>query len=180
MVLVFGIVLDIFLIILSLLVQYALSKSSLVTVQNVTLLGPQVILGLPGLSRDGGASVLLDGKIIWLFDDTQILSETGQLELFVSNTASYSDQPNDNITLLQNFGIPAEQSSTQQQQKTVQNQATVENGGWVPFIHSEAALNEVDPGKERIAICESSTARYVTANHCFRSKVTCPLSRTQH
>ena len=39
-------------------------------------------------------------------------------------------------------------------------------------MHSEAALNEVDPGKERIAICESSAARSIRANHFLRFQET--------
>ena len=123
------------------LVQITLSETSLVTVKNVTLLGPQVNPGLPGLSRDGGASVLLDGKVIWLFDDTQVLSGTGQLELFLSNTASYSYDPNKNITVLQDFGTPVAQKYMLSEQKSVQNQNTLKKW-WVGAVHAQRGSSE--------------------------------------
>jgi hypothetical protein len=32
----------------------------------------QVSSQLSGLSQDGGASVLLNGRLVWLFDDTEV------------------------------------------------------------------------------------------------------------
>lgn len=60
-----------------------------------------------GWRQMGVAGVLLNDRMIWLFDGTQIISKDNELITFVSNTAAYSHTPKANVTLLQNFDIVA-------------------------------------------------------------------------
>ena len=127
---------------------------SRIHVKNITYLGPQINPELPGLSRDGGASVLLNDHVVWLFDDTQITSNTSELLFFVSNTAAYSHAPDRNLALLQDFGIPvpARLSGTGDVQ-TLTVDESLSAGGWIPFTKDELSFNGQDPGKARVAIC---------------------------
>jgi hypothetical protein len=133
----------------------ALQSLSKIHVKNISYLGPQISPRLSGLSRDGGASVLLNDHVIWLFDDTELISKDDELLLFVSNTAAYSHAPEGNLTLLQNFGIyeQGEQSSSQSA-RAITVDKSLSAGGWIPFAEDELAFNRQDPGRERVAICE--------------------------
>jgi hypothetical protein len=71
--------------------------------KNVFYLGQQISPQLPGLSRDSRASVLLNGRLVWLFDDTEVTSKDDELPILMSNAAAYSHAPKGNIILL--FGI---------------------------------------------------------------------------
>ena len=125
------------------------------SISNTTYLGPLHSPDVTGLSRDGGASVLLDGRIIWIFDDTECLSETGQQIGFVSNSASYNLDPNGNITNLQDFGIvKAGKNGRSQYEYAIRAGGNAGKGGWIPFKHPDLEFNEKLPGKARIAICE--------------------------
>ena len=53
------------LLVISLFLSIALS-TSLVSVKNVTFLGPQLSPDVEDVSRDGGYSVLVNGNIVWL------------------------------------------------------------------------------------------------------------------
>lgn len=124
-------------------------------IKDVSDLGPQVNPHLSQLSRDGGASVLLNDHVVWLFDDTQVSSDEDELLVFASNTAAYSHAPKANLTLLQNFGIHASavQSLGQGGHDTATDQR-LSGGGWIPFTADESAFNQQAPGKERVAICK--------------------------
>ena len=130
-----------------------------IDIKKITYLGPQTSPQFPGvgslsLSRDGGASVLLNGKVVWLFDDTQVTSNAEELLLlFVSNTAAYSHAPNGNLTLLKDFGIStaARQSGAPGGQNLTIDKA-LSAGGCIPFTKDELLFNRQDPGKERVAI----------------------------
>ena len=135
-------------------------SESRIDIKNVTYLGPQISPQLPGvgpssLSRDGGASVLVNGNVVWLFDDTQVTSDAEELLLFVSNTAAYSHNPDGNLTLLKDFGIStaAGQSGAPGGQSLNIDKA-LSAGGWIPFTKDELLFNRQDPGKERVAICK--------------------------
>jgi hypothetical protein len=69
-------------------------------IKNVFYLGPQISPQLPGLSRGGGASILLNGHVILLFHDTAVTFKVEELLIFVSDTAAYRHAPERNITLL--------------------------------------------------------------------------------
>lgn len=126
-----------------------------IQVKNISYLGPQISPQLSGLSRDGGASVLLNDHVIWLFDDTQIISKDGELITFMSNTAAYSHAPKTNLTLLQNFGIATlGKQRPNQSGDSVTLDESFSNGGWIPFTEDELAINRQNPGRERVAICK--------------------------
>jgi hypothetical protein len=115
----------------------ALQSLSKIHVKNISYLGPQISPRLSGLSRDGGASVLLNDHVIWLFDDTELISKDDELLLFVSNTAAYSHAPEGN-----------------QSARAITVDKSLSAGGWIPFAEDELAFNRQDPGRERVAICE--------------------------
>jgi hypothetical protein len=132
----------------------AQQSQSKIHVKNVSYLGPQINPRLSGLSRDGGASVLLNGHVVWLFDDTEVTSNNDELLIFVSNTAAYSHAPNANLTLLQNFGISASvKEGSGQSEHAMATDKSLSGGGWIPFAEEESAFNRQDPGKDRVAIC---------------------------
>jgi hypothetical protein len=132
----------------------AQQSQSKIHIKNISYLGPQLSPRLSGLSRDGGASVLLNGHVVWLFDDTEVTSNDEELLIFVSNTAAYSHAPKSNLTLLDNFGISASgKQSPSQSEHALAADKSLSGGGWIPFAEDELAFNRQDPGNERFAIC---------------------------
>lgn len=63
-----------------------------IIVKNISYLDSQIDPGLEGLSRDGGASVVLNERIGWLSDDSGVHSET----------AAYSEDTCNGLTILKN------------------------------------------------------------------------------
>ena len=123
-------------------------------VKNVTLLGPQRSTTVTNLSRDGGSSVLLNGNIVWLYDDTASRDKNGDIISFLSNTAAYSSEPNGSVTLVRDFGVVlANQSNPFQLETGILATEVVQNGGWIPFTEEEAAVNQKDASQKRVAIC---------------------------
>lgn len=76
---------------ISLFLPIALS-TSLVSVKNVTFLGPQLSPDVEDVSRDGGYSVLVNGNIVWLYDDTECFDADHNQVSFVSNTDAFGDR----------------------------------------------------------------------------------------
>ena len=128
-----------------------------IVVKNVTQLGPQVAPDVTDVSRDGGYSALINGKIVWLYDDTECLDSGGNQLSFVSNTAAYASEPNKNLSILQDFGVQAvgKDKKTGKTDYAILADTTVGTGGWVPFLPDELAFNDKKNGVERVAICES-------------------------
>lgn len=121
---------------------------------NITHLGPLHSPDVTGVSRDGGTSVLLNGRITWIFDDTECLSEANQQLGFVSNSASHNKEPNANISSLQDFGIVNTGKNSQgKSEYAIRAGGSVGTGGWIPFKHTELDFNREDSGKSRVAIC---------------------------
>jgi hypothetical protein len=126
-----------------------------IVVKGVTELGPQHNPDVTGISRDGGSSVLLNGNIIWLFDDTECWSDTQTLLSFVSNTASFSQDPNGNISIVRDFGVvDVGEDSNGKSQYAILADKAVGTGGWIPFGKDELDFNQEKVGVERVAICE--------------------------
>lgn len=127
-----------------------------IVVKKVTELGPQITPDVTRVSRDGGYSVLLDGNIVWLYDDTECLDYSGKQLSFVSNTAAYAKDVNKNISMLQDFGVEAagKDRKSGKKQYAIMANTTVGTGGWIPFSPDELDFNEGRKGKERIAICK--------------------------
>lgn len=138
--------------------SYLTLIGSQLIISNVTNLGPLHSPDITGVSRDGGASVLLNSRILWIFDDTECLSATNQQLGFVSNSASYSSEPNGNISLLNNFGVvTAGNDEDGHKQYAIRAGGPIGTGGWIPFKKVELEFNGEQPGKDRIAICTSSS-----------------------
>ena len=125
-----------------------------VTVKNVTLLGVQQSPDVTNVSRDGGYSVLLNGNIVYLYDDTECMDLEGNQLSFVSNTAAYASQPNTNIATVTDFGVvnlgPDKNGAPK---NAILADTSVETGGWIPFQTDELDFNEQKKGTERVAIC---------------------------
>ena len=142
----------------SIFISVFASKWTPVVVKVVKELGPQHNPDVTGMSRDGGASVLLSGKIVWIFDDTECWSDTGKQLSFVSNTASYSKDPNGNISTVQDFGIVnVGKDASGKSQYAILADQTVGTGGWIPFSSDELDFNKENTGVERVAICKHDT-----------------------
>ena len=130
------------------------SSQQYLSVKNVTILGPQRSTSVTNLSRDGGSSVLLNGNIVWLYDDTASRNKNGTILSFLSNTAAYSSEPNGSVTLVRDFGVVlANQSNPFQPETAILAKEVVQNGAWIPFTEEEAVINQKDPSQERVAIC---------------------------
>ena len=126
-----------------------------VVVKTVTTLGSQLTPNVTNVSRDGGYSALINGKIIWLYDDTECMDRRGNQLSFVSNTAAYQRFDNGNESSITDFGVVNLGSNQDGSPKTAILAGTnVRTGGWIPFKHDEIEFNEENNGKQRVAICE--------------------------
>lgn len=132
-----------------------------IVVKNVTQLGPQISPDVTRVSRDGGYSVLLDNRIIWLFDDTECLDLSGKQLSFVSNTAAYAKDPNKNLCMLQDFGVEAvgREKKSGETDYAILADKTVGTGGWIDFSDDELYFNKERKGQERVAICKAHRPR---------------------
>lgn len=125
-----------------------------VLVKEVTSLGPQYSPDVTNVSRDGGYSVLINGHILWLYDDTECMDLEGNQLSFVSNSAAYADRPNENISSVADFntarvGVDA---SGGERYATVAD-PDVGTEGWIRFGADELDFNAEMTRKERVAIC---------------------------
>ena len=122
--------------------------------KNVTELGPQLSPGVTDVSRDGGYTVLINGHIVWIYDDTECFDQEGNQLSFVSNTAAYSDQPNKNVSTVVDFGVVDLGKDKKGKPKSaILAKSSVGSGGWVPFQPDELQFNKQKNGQERVAIC---------------------------
>lgn len=127
-----------------------------IAVKNVTPLGPQLSPDVTNVSRDGGYSVLVNGNVIWLYDDTECMDLEGTQLSFVSNTAASQPQAN-NVTVVNDFGVVnVGKEKDGSEKNAIFAHDTVGTGGWIPFQPDELDFNQQQSGKERVAICESS------------------------
>ena len=126
-----------------------------IVVKNVTDLGPQLTSDVTNVSRDGGYSALINGNIVWLYDDTECMDTQGNQLSFVSNTAAYANQPDNNVATVADFGVVNLGTNPDGSPKTaILAHTTVGSGGWIPFQPDELQYNEQMNGKERVAICK--------------------------
>ena len=126
-----------------------------IVVKNVTTLGPQHSPYVTNVSRDGGYSALINGNIVYLYDDTECMDSEGNQLSFVSNTAAYASQPNTNVTTVMDFGVVNLGTDENGVPKNaILADTSVETGGWIPFETDELNFNEQKKGSERVAICE--------------------------
>ena len=126
-----------------------------IVVKNVTILGPQFAPTVSNVSRDGGYSALINGNIVYLYDDTECMDAEGHQLSFVSNTAAYASQPNSNISTVNDFGVVNLGTDDNGAPKNaILADTSVETGGWIPFETDELNFNKQKKGTERVAICE--------------------------
>lgn len=132
-----------------------------VVVKKVTQLGPQLSPGVTNVSRDGGYSSLINGRIIWTYDDTECFDNDGEQLSFISNTAAYSDRPDKDVSKVVDFGvIEVGKDGDGKPKKAILADKTVGTGGWIPFQADELDFNEKNKGKERVAICKLPVGQY--------------------
>lgn len=125
-------------------------------VKSVAALGPQLSPGVTNVSRDGGYSALINGNIVWLYDDTECTDLQGKQLSFISNTATYQSDPQ-NLSTVTDFGVVDLGKTGDGTMKTaILAGTTVGTGGWVPFQPDELDFNQKMVGKERVAICKPS------------------------
>ena len=126
-----------------------------IVVKKVTDLGPQLTSDVTNVSRDGGYSALINGNIVWLYDDTECMDSQGNQLSFVSNTAAYANYPDSNVANVADFGVVNLGTNPNGSPKTaILAHTTVGTGGWIPFQPDELQYNEQMNGKERVAICK--------------------------
>lgn len=126
-----------------------------IVVKNITNLGSQSAPDVTVVSRDGGYSCLIEGRIVWLYDDTECLDLDGHQHSFVSNTASYAYQHDRNISTVTDFGVVGAGVDGQGRKvHAILADTAVGSGGWIPFQHDELEFNKRKIGQERVAICE--------------------------
>lgn len=125
-----------------------------VLVKGVTSLGPQYSPDVTNVSRDGGYSVLINARILWLYDDTECMDLEGNQLSFVSNSAAYADRPNENISSVADFNTArvGEDSSGRERHAIVPD-TDVGTEGWIQFGADELDFNAEMTRKERVAIC---------------------------
>ncbi|KAI9815561.1 MAG: hypothetical protein M1827_002695 [Pycnora praestabilis] len=139
-----------------------------VVVKNVTRLGPQITPQVTDVSRDGGSSVLVNGNIVWLYDDTECLSLEGDQLSFVSNTAAYAANLKSNVTIVHDFGIVTVGKDKYGNKETaILANYSVGDGGWVPFNQDELDFNNENVGKQRVAIWPGSSPTPISTKQAF-------------
>ena len=116
-------------------------------------LGPQNSPNVRNVSRDGGYSALINGKIVFFYDDTECFDSEGTQLSFVSNTAAYANPRND-VHDVNDFGVVNLGRDKDGSSKTaILADSSVETGGWIRFAADELQFNEEKKGQERVAIC---------------------------
>ena len=140
-----------------------------IVVKNVTNLGPQISPDVTRVSRDGGYSVLLDGHIVWLYDDTECLDPGGKQLSFVSNTAAYARSPDKNVSIVHDFGVEAVGKDTKsgQNEYAILADTSVGTGGWISFSTDELDFNQRRKGIERVAICKVQLLVKISGTNFF-------------
>ena len=125
-----------------------------IVVKNVMELGPQQSPDVTDVSRDGGYTALINGNVVWLYDDTECFDREGAQISFISNTAAYSSQPNKNLSTVTDFGVvDAGKDPNGKSKLAILADTTVGTGGWIPFQPDELEFNKQKNGQERVAIC---------------------------
>jgi hypothetical protein len=78
---------------------------------------------------------LLNAHVMWLFDDTRIISNDGELIMYcVKHSSILTHPPKTNLMLLQNFGIAASgMRHPTQSRDPITVDESLSGGGWIPF-----------------------------------------------
>ncbi len=125
-----------------------------ILVKNIITLGPQNTPDVTNVSRDGGYSVLLNGNVVWLYDDTESMDLEGNQLSFVSNSAAYAEPLNQDLSTVTDFGtVKVGDDGSGREIYAILTDDIAGNGGWIPFVTYELEFNEEMTGRERVAIC---------------------------
>lgn len=141
-----------------------------ILVKEVTSLGPQYSPDVTNVSRDGGYSVLINGHILWLYDDTECMDLEGNQLSFVSNSAAYADRPNGNISSVADFSIAyVGKDASGRGRSAIVADSDVGTEGWIRYGADELDFNAEMTRNERVAICRvinfaNNTSRKGIAN----------------
>ncbi|MCJ1464253.1 hypothetical protein MMC07_002866 [Pseudocyphellaria aurata] len=156
---------------LILLCGWSLASGQLFTpivVKDVTILGMQKTPDVTNVSRDGGYSVLINGNIVWLYDDTECMDSDGNQLSFVSNTAAYAYQPNEDVLAMADFGVVMLGKDKMGRKKSaILADSTVGSGGWIPFAPDELDFNKEMNGKKRVAIWPGTSPTPISTTEAF-------------
>lgn len=129
-----------------------------VLVKEVISLGPQYSPDVTNVSRDGGYSVLINARILWLYDDTECMDLEGNQLSFVSNSAAYADRPNENISSVADFHTArVGEDAFGGERYAIVADTDVGTEGWIRYGADELDFNAEMTRKERVAICGFST-----------------------
>ena len=125
-----------------------------IVVRDITRLGPQKSTGVQDLSRDGGHSVLLNRRIVWLYNDTECFSDNSSQLLFVLNTAAYTLDPQADAATVLDFGtVDVGADADGNTYCTLLADKVVSGGGWIHFTAEERGFNSEHGGDKRVVIC---------------------------
>jgi hypothetical protein len=133
-------------------------SQSEIHIKNVVYHGTQISPQLPGLYRDGSASVLLNGRVIWQFDDIGSPPRTPSFSLLCPTLLRTAMLLSEISHCCSIFGIFASGKQNTAQEQAVAAVQTLSDGGWIPFAKDELAFNRKDPGQQHIAICGTLAA----------------------
>ncbi|KAI9875602.1 MAG: hypothetical protein M1830_008218 [Pleopsidium flavum] len=138
-----------------------------IIIKNVTQLGPQLTPDVTNVSRDGGHSVLINGNIVWLYDDTECMGFAGNQLSFISNTAAYANKPNADISTVQDFGVVmVGEDQYGRKQYAISADKTVGTGGWIPFLQEELDFNK-NSNAQRVAIWPGTSPTPISTTQAF-------------
>ena len=105
---------------------------------------------------------MINGNIVWLYDDTECMDLEGTQLSFVSNTAAYQTSHDNTVSTVTDFGVANLGKDPNGALKTaILAGTTVGKGGWIPFQPDELRFNEQMKGKERVAICRFPALSYI-------------------
>ena len=103
---------------------------------------------------------MINGNIVWLYDDTECMDFDGSLFSFPSNTAAYAYQPNKNLLVMADFGVVMVGKDRFGRKKSaIFADSTIGTGGWISLERGELDFNKKLNGKERVVICTFSKYR---------------------
>ncbi|KAI9832687.1 MAG: hypothetical protein M1819_004273 [Sarea resinae] len=139
-----------------------------VVVKTTEIIGHQRTPDITNVSRDGGFSFLIEDKVVWVYDDTQCMSEQGRILSFVSNSAAYASNVEDTISEVRDFHIEEVRGAQGREGRAIeQGDAVNGGGGWIPFNQDEIDFNNDHRNRERIAIWPATAPTALVDNQAF-------------
>ncbi|KAI9737001.1 MAG: hypothetical protein M1834_000590 [Cirrosporium novae-zelandiae] len=139
-----------------------------IKVKSVTEYGSQTS-NVTSVSRDGGSSVLINNRIIWLYDDTESLSTDGDQLAFVSNSAAYANAANENIRAVEDYEVikSGKDKNGNQQWAIIGNVTAPDGRGWIPLLPQEVEFNNQSKGLQRLALWPGANPTPINGTSAF-------------